>query len=121
MEVGRGLEGAIPDVLSNRVMESIGKPNFIQSNYGEGLLNSYSTLCDYIAKEYNVTLEKSQNISLPNSNVAANNINVKIAGGIVLGLLLLDFIFNRGRISLSLLQIIFWSNIIIIKVFCNSQ
>ena len=64
VEVGRGLEGAIPDALSNRVMESIAKPNFMEGKYGEGLLNSYSTLCDYIAKEYNVTLDKSLNISV---------------------------------------------------------
>jgi uncharacterized protein len=67
VEVGRGLEGAIPDVLSNRVMESLAKPYFVKNQFGEGLLNSYSTFCDYIAKEYNVTLDKSLNISLPNS------------------------------------------------------
>lgn len=67
VEVGRGLEGAIPDVLSNRVMESVAKPSFMEGKYGEGLLNSYSAFCDYIASEYNVTLDKSLNISVPNN------------------------------------------------------
>ena len=110
VEVGRGLEGAIPDVLSNRVMEAIAKPNFIEGKYGEGLLNSYSALCDYIAKEYNVTLDKSLNISVTGNNTISST-NVKIFGGIFIGLMLLDLIFNRGRISLTLLQIIFISSI----------
>lgn len=107
VEVGRGLEGAIPDALSNRVMESIAKPNFIDGKYGEGLLNSYSKFCDYIATEYNVTLDKSLNISLPNQNTSTSSNNMgKIGGGIFLVLLLLDLIFNRGRVSRILFQLI---------------
>lgn len=112
VEVGRGLEGAIPDALSNRVMESIAKPNFIDGKYGEGLISSYSTFCDYIAKEYNVTLDKSLNLSVTENNTAsAYNHNFKVFGGILIILLLIDFIFNRGRISLILLQIIFLNSI----------
>lgn len=112
VEVGRGLEGAIPDALSNRIMESVAKPKFIEGNYGEGLVNAYSTLCDYIAKEYNVTLEKSLNISVPTQlNSPVYNTGTKIFGGVLITLLLIDFIFNRGRVFLSLLQLIFLSNI----------
>ncbi|NRZ54723.1 uncharacterized protein DFR95_003372 [Clostridium beijerinckii] len=99
VEVGRGLEGAIPDVLSSRIMESVAKPSFIEGKYGEGLLNSYSTFCDHIAKEYNVTLDKSLNISEKNTNTIKSNTGTKVFGSIALGLLLLDIIFNKGRIS----------------------
>lgn len=110
VEVGRGLEGAVPDALSNRIMESVAKPNFIEDNYGKGVANSYSTLCDYIAKEYNVTLDKSLNISVTNTNTISTA-NLKIYGGMLLGLILLDLLFNRGRISYMLLQIIILNNI----------
>lgn len=111
VEVGRGLEGAIPDALSNRVMTSLGKPNFLDENYGAGLLESYSILCDYIAKEYNVTLNKSLNISLPTENPTTNKGNGILPIGIIFLLLLLDIVLNRGRVSSTILQFIILSNI----------
>lgn len=117
VEVGRGLEGPIPDVLSNRVMESVAKPSFITGNYGEGLLNSYSIFSDYIAEEYKVTLDKSLNIKLPNnanSNVPSSqgsNIGMAVGGGLLVVLFLLDIILNRGRVSSIILQLIFISNL----------
>ncbi|MGL4107730.1 TPM domain-containing protein [Clostridium sp. LP20] len=113
VEVGRGLEGAIPDALSNRIMESIARPSFIEDNYGKGLMDSYSAFSDEIAKEYGVTLDKSLNIVIPNRNTVSNSRK----GGspviwiIVLVFFFVDLIFNRGRIISTILQIAFWSNI----------
>ena len=110
VEVGRGLEGAIPDALSNRVMESIAKPSFINNNYGEGLLKSYSVFSDYIATEYGTTLNKSLNVTLPNTTSNTKR-NAGFGGGIMVTLILLDIIFNRGRVSSTLMQLIFLSNL----------
>ncbi len=112
VEVGRGLEGAIPDALSNRVMESLAKPSFAQRNYGGGLLNSYSKLCDYIAEEYGVTLDKSLNIELPSQtqSTTSTNKNLGFVGIGFLILIFLDLFFNRGRIMSTLLQLLFWNN-----------
>ncbi|CAM2077441.1 MULTISPECIES: TPM domain-containing protein [Clostridia] len=112
VEVGRGLEGTIPDALSNRVMESLAKPSFSQGNYGEGLLNSYSKFCDYIAEEYGVTLEKSLNIELPSEtqSTTSKNKNLGFIGIGFLILIFLDLIFNRGRVMSTLLQLLFWNN-----------
>lgn len=112
VEVGRGLEGVIPDALSNRVMESLAKPNFSQENYGEGLLNSYSKFCDYIAEEYGVTLDKSLNLTLPSETESTSSRN-KGLGFVGIGffiLVFLDLIFNRGRVMSTLIQLLFWSN-----------
>lgn len=112
VEVGRELEGAITDALSNRIMQTLAKPYFLEENYGEGLLNSYSKFCDYIAEEYNVTLDKSLNIAMPSSNETNknNNVNFKyFTLGTVL-LVLSDLLFNRGRVVSTLLQLFFWSN-----------
>ncbi|MBM6838275.1 TPM domain-containing protein, partial [Clostridium saudiense] len=110
VEVGRGLEGAVPDVLTNRVMQEIAKPNFINGDYSEGLLNSYSVFSDYIASEYGVTLDKSLNVTLPNES----NLNGRKEGKLAIGLLLLlifaDIFLNRGRISSSILHLLFWNS-----------
>lgn len=113
VEVGRGLEGPIPDALSNRVMESIAKPSFIEGNYGQGVLNSYSAFSDYIAGEYNVTLEKSLNIRLPQENTTdtASSLGILILGGIFIVSILADVLFNRGRISSTFLQLMFISSL----------
>lgn len=97
VEVGCGFEGVILDVLSNRVMELVVKLSFIEGKYGEGFLNLYSVFCDYIVFEYNVILDKFLNI-LVLSNIVVYNNNFKFFGIVLIGLLLLDFIFNRGRI-----------------------
>lgn len=112
VEVGRGLEGAIPDALSNRVMTSIAKPSFLTGNYSEGIINSYSALCDYTSAEYGVTLDKSLNVSIPNEDKPyINGFGNKVLWIIIAIAVLGDLLFNRGRILSSLLQVIFWSNI----------
>lgn len=112
VEVGRGLEGVIPDALSNRVMQSLAKDDFKDENYSSGIIKSYSAFNDLIAEEYGVTLTKSLNISIPKeSQESSRNFSGNILIGLVVISLLLDLFFNRGRISSSLLQIIFWSNI----------
>lgn len=106
VEVGRGLEGAIPDVLSNRIVEELGRNAFASGYYGKGLAQTYSQFCDEIATEYNVTLTHSLHTSIPISNVQARR---GISPGVyfaVIVLLLFDVLFNRGRI----LRIFFWSS-----------
>lgn len=105
VEVGTSLEGAITDIYSARVMDSVTSPRFKEGNYSAGIKESYSIFADTIAKEYNVTLDKNQVVNLP----AQNNINVNSTTGLLLlipfiVLIILDFIFNRGRITIFLLQ-----------------
>ena len=104
VEVGRGLEGAIPDALSNRIMQELGRDEFVQGFYGQGLAQTYSQFCDQIAIEYDVTLTHSLHTSLPLNT--AQNTRSPIAYFLILGLFLFDILFNRGR----LLRIFFWSS-----------
>lgn len=106
VEVGRGLEGAIPDALSNRVMESLATDSFKEGNYGEGILNSYSSFSDLIAEEYDVTLDKSLNITIPKEN-NSEKVPLFTSMGFLGVLLLIDLIFNRGSITLLILRILF--------------
>lgn len=103
VEVGRGLEGVIPDALSNRVMESSLVPLFKQNKYSDGILNSYYEFSNIIANEYNVTLE---NQSTPNTEIIRKN---KISNYLfplcTILLVVLDLLFNQGRIVSLLIQL----------------
>ncbi|WBL47936.1 TPM domain-containing protein [Clostridium estertheticum] len=111
VEVGTGLEGAVTDIYSSRVMNDYAVPKFKQGLYGEGLRASYSLLCDSVAKEYNVKLDK--NINVP-KQVQTQNIPRKGNGIVLIGfivLIFLDFIFNRGRVTRFMATLLFWSSI----------
>jgi len=104
VEVGTGLEGAIPDIYSARVMDSLATPKFQQGNYSEGIKEAYSVFADTIAKEYNVTLDKNEKITLPVQDTSGSKSTANmVMAGIFFVLILLDFIFNRGRITMFLL------------------
>lgn len=104
VEVGRGLEGAIPDVLSNRIMEQLGKNAFIEGNYGQGLAQTYSQFCDDIATEYNTTLTHSLHTVIQ-TRPARRGIS-PVAYLVIVGIVFVDLLFNRGR----LFRILFWSS-----------
>lgn len=112
IEVGRGLEGAIPDALSNRIMDSLAKSHFKDGNYASGIVNSYSAFNDLIAEEYGVKLDKSLNISLPDNYKSqdSNNFFDILPMGILLLLSILDVIFNKGRVIKTIFKILFWSS-----------
>lgn len=111
VEVGTGLEGAVTDIYSSRVMNDYAVPKFKQNQYGEGFRAAYSVLSDSIAKEYNVKLDK--NINVP-KQVQTSNGSGKGSGIVVIGfivLVLLDFILNRGRITRFMVTLLFWSSL----------
>ncbi|MBK5243084.1 YgcG family protein [Clostridium sp.] len=114
VEVGTGLEGAITDIYSSRVMNEIAVPKFKQNQYGQGIREAYSVLSDNIAKEYAVTLDKNINVpqytdSTKNSNAPKRGNGILIIGVILI--MLLDFIFNRGRVTRFMIKVLFWSAI----------
>lgn len=109
VEVGRGLEGAVPDILTNRVMQEAAVPEFKRGNFGKGLKNAYSIFADDIAKEYGVTLEKNEKIDFDYDR-GRNAQRKPIPIYILIGLVFLDIIFNRGRVIRFILKILFWNS-----------
>ncbi|MBU3093953.1 TPM domain-containing protein [Clostridium sp. CF011] len=111
VEVGTGLEGAVTDIYSSRVMNDFAVPRFKQNQYGEGLRAAYSALADNIAKEYNVKLDKNVNVPqyVESSNVSKKGSGILAIGFIVL--VFLDFVLNRGRITRFIITLLFWSSI----------
>ncbi|MGL6173712.1 MAG: TPM domain-containing protein [Cellulosilyticaceae bacterium] len=110
VEVGRGLEGAIPDALSHQIMETYAKPAFSLGNYSQGILQAYTVFSEQIATEYGVTLNHSfvpPPFYQPPPPARHSNSWVWI---LVL-LLFADLFFNRGRIFSNFFALLFWSNI----------
>lgn len=61
IEVGYGLEGAIPDVTASDIVNNDMKPAFKQGDYYTGLSNAVESLAQAAAGEYHVGRAKSQN------------------------------------------------------------
>jgi len=62
IEVGYGLEGAIPDSAAGRILDTTVIPAFREGDYSGGLLKGCRTIAAYVAKEKGVNLE---NFDLP--------------------------------------------------------
>lgn len=112
VEVGTGLEGVITDIESNRIMEKYFKPQAKNGEYGKGLKYSYSVISDNIAKEYNVKLNKNQNIRLPKANSrGSDSKNANKFIGILIALILIDVFLNKGRGLGAVTELLFWDSL----------
>ncbi len=56
IEVGYGLEGAIPDGRAGGILDDYVLPDLRNNNYGAGLLNGVAAIAEIVADEYGVTL-----------------------------------------------------------------
>jgi uncharacterized protein len=111
VEVGKGLEGAITDIGSARVMEELAVPYFRSGSYGEGLSAVYSSYADSIATEYGVTLDKNIKPVVRSQNNYTNQRGNSLGFFLLIGFIFIDLIFNRGRLSRFLLKVMFWSSL----------
>ena len=68
IEVGYGLEGAIPDVTANDIINNDIKPNFKQGNYYGGLDAAINNLSKAASGEYHVAREKKSSGSKGGGN-----------------------------------------------------
>jgi uncharacterized protein len=57
IEVGRGLEGDIPDILSNRIIQNIIVPNFRKGQFLEGFSGAASAVHGYAGGQRNPQIE----------------------------------------------------------------
>ncbi|MBU0878066.1 MAG: TPM domain-containing protein [Candidatus Omnitrophica bacterium] len=56
IEVGYGLEGAIPDALAQQIIAQVIVPLFKQGNFPQGIMKGALGIAGLVAKEYNVQL-----------------------------------------------------------------
>ena len=64
IEVGYGLEGAIPDALAKNIIEKSMIPFFKNSDYNAGILQGAAVVSKLIASEYNVEISELDNIKV---------------------------------------------------------
>lgn len=65
IEIGYGLEGAIPDGKAGRIRDEYIIPYFKEGDYSKGVYYGYLALAKEIAKEYNIDLAFDINSQLP--------------------------------------------------------
>ncbi len=68
IEVGYGLEGAIPDALAKNIIEKSITPFFKNGDYNAGVLQGAAVISRLIAKEYNVEISELENIKISPSS-----------------------------------------------------
>lgn len=111
IEVGYGLEGALPDGKTGRISDDYIIPYFKNGDYDSGILSGYYAILKETAKEYNVELNIS-NKDFNQGNVPYE-ITIKDKGSIgsilflIVLFLILDGVVFRGRLLRMILFLLF--------------
>ena len=77
IEVGYGLEGALPDAKSGRIQDEYIIPYLSQDNWDQGIKSGFDALVSVVAQEYNIDIETDTKISM-------NNLEIKDVEGLML-------------------------------------
>lgn len=102
IEVGYGLEGAVPDGKAGRIRDDYIIPYFQDDNYADGVYYGYLALANEVAKEYNVNLSLDINAELPEVDDTSSSLESIIALVIAIVVLISISISSRrgfGRYS----------------------
>lgn len=109
IEVGYGLEGALPDGLTGRIQDQTMLPFFREGQYDKGIVNGYAATAATVAQEYNVKLE-GVSYNPPAQNQQQSDLPVwaelLFGAGVVL-LLIVDNLFFGGFITRMLIISLF--------------
>lgn len=100
VEVGYGLEGALPDGKTGRIQDTYMIPYFRDGDYDSGIENGFLAIVREVYDEYGI---EPGNLAVPDRGITIEASDADIANGafilIVLIVLLVDWIFLRGRIT----------------------
>lgn len=113
IEVGYGLEGALPDAKTGRIQDEYMVPYFQQGDYDKGILNGYQALVSEVAKEYKLEFKTdAKPASRPQVNSAGSWwdtapwwMQLLIVAGLLL-LALIDWMFFGGTITYLILSML---------------
>ena len=108
IEVGYGLEGALPDGKTGRIQDEYMIPYYSQNDFNQGIRQGFNALLAEIYNEYGIDAESISGAEAPVQGTDGINIPTPllIIGGIIIGILIiLDFKFTGGVITIALLHI----------------
>lgn len=114
IEVGYGLEGAMPDIKAGRIRRDYIAPYTQNDDFDQGFLNGYSAIVSEVAKEYDVQIDG--NVSLPKESpyeepiYPARRNRMNFTPILFIFFIIFDGIFFRFRITSTIIKIIFWSS-----------
>lgn len=110
IEVGYGLEGALPDAKTGRIQDEYMVPYFKNNDFERGILGGYTAIVNEVAAEYKVTL--------PTDTVKTRRTDRDpfeglpwwskiLLGLVVIGIIIIDMIFFGGTLTWLLLSLLF--------------
>ena len=109
IEVGYGLEGALPDGKTGEIQDKFILPYFREGNYSAGIVNGYAALLKTTADEYAVTLDDKvkavQGSQTPQESKPFTFTDYLLIIGLVI-LLIIDWTFFGGALTRLLLILI---------------
>ena len=108
IEVGYGLEGALPDSRVNRLIDENILPSFSAGNYNDGLILGFESILTFVEAEYNIQLQTREefegNYQFADTTNAVSGVpNIFMIIGLIV-FLFIDFKFFRGWLTFSLLR-----------------
>ncbi|PLV56034.1 YgcG family protein [Thermotoga sp. SG1] len=92
IEVGYGLEGAIPDGKAGRILDEYVIPYFKEGEYNKGIYYGYLAIVREVAREYGVEITGTSD--LPERGTDINGLSIII---IVVAFIIFSSIMGRGR------------------------
>ena len=102
IEVGYGLEGALPDGKTGRIQDEYMIPYFKDNDYGSGIRNGFLAIVQQVYDEYGIDpggLEMPDRAFTTETDTGeCDNANM-VLSIIIIIVLLIDWIFLRGRIT----------------------
>ncbi|GAB1808638.1 MULTISPECIES: TPM domain-containing protein [Priestia] len=108
IEVGYGLEGAITDIKSGEIIDSYAIPNLKNGKYDTALETTYKAVYNQVVKEYDLGKDFEQKVpkvSPPSdSGVHFTTLQTLLIAAVIVGFLILDFVFFKGAITQFLLN-----------------
>lgn len=109
IEVGYGLEGALPDGKTGWIQDDYMLPYFIAENYDEGIKNGYLAVLQEVATEYSLdisALEKPYpQINTDGQTTTLSPLAKTIIGILIVLLLIIDWTLLGGKITRSIFYI----------------
>ena len=111
IEVGYGLEGALPDGKTGRIQDDYMLPNFKKGNYSEGVWQGYQAVVVAVAKEYQVDIGQGRDPPVAKQQAGSSQqlptwMMVLIGIGIVV-LLIIDWVFFGGTFTWLIIALVF--------------
>ena len=114
IEVGYGLEGALPDGKTGRIQDQYIIPYLKNNNYDEGIKNGFSAILEEVCKEYNIEIQGAQKSKLVKDSSDEVFMILIIISLIISAIM--KFI-SKNTVKLIYLGIIFIISWIVIKSF----